>query len=915
MTVPISDGERSTVKRALLAVTALQQRITTLEAARFEPIAIIGQGCRWPGGVRTPDEFWRVLTEGRDVITEVPPSRWDVASFYHPNPEHPGTSYSRHGGFLDAIEDFDRAFFRMSPREAKRLDPQQRLLLETAWEALETAGLAASGLQGSSTGVFLGMTTNDYATLLMAQGAASLDGFFFTGNPMNTAAGRLAYTFGFEGPALTLDTACSSSLVALHQACEALRRDECSLALAAAANLLLNPDVTVAVSRTRALAPDGRCKPFSANADGFVRSEGCAVLVLKRLRDAQADSDPILAVIRGSAVNHDGASSGFTVPNGRAQQAVIRRALGDLPPASVDYLEAHGTGTALGDPIEVLAAAAVYGAARQTPLHIGSAKANIGHCEAAAGMAGVMKIVLSLQHEMLPPQIHATPPTPHIPWASLPVQVASTATPWPRGDRPRRAGVSAFGASGTNAHVILEEAPIRVPARSAPPAIDATVFALSAQTPAALAALARAYADALAPGGALAEVPLGALCTAVATMRTHHRQRAAFVVSDREGLRHALLTLSASPTAGTRTPSSPPSVAFLFTGQGAQHIGMGRRLYDVAPVFQATVDTCATTLDPLLPRPLRDVLWGADHAALADTRYTQPAMFALGYALARQLGAWGVHPDAVMGHSVGEFAAATCAGALTAADALAMIAERGRLMSDLPAGGAMAAVLAAPEIVHDLVMTVGGTATVAAFNGPANTVVAGTQAEVDALVMQARRAGHRAVPLEVSHAFHSELLEPMLHAFAHAVADRTPQAPRLPWISNVTGTIQRDAPDASYWVAHARRPVRFAEGVDALYADGCRVFVEVGPRPTLVPMAQQVVAGDDVHWLTTLRSGSDDLRRLYELLASLYCLGVPIDWAQVFTDVVPPPSRAVVAPLLPTYPFQRERCWLPTTSL
>jgi acyl transferase domain-containing protein len=907
----------------LLAIAALQQRVADLEAARREPIAIIGQGCRWPGGVRTPGEYWRVLIDARDVITEVPPSRWDLARYYHPDPEHPGTSYSRHGGFLGAVEDFDRAFFRMSPREARRLDPQQRLLLETAWEALESAGLAASGLQGSSTGVFLGMTTNDYAALLMAQGAAALDGFFFTGNPLNTAAGRLAYTFGFEGPAITVDTACSSSLVALHQACEALRREDCSVALAAAANLVLNPDVTVAVSRTRALAPDGRCKTFSANADGFVRSEGCAVLVLKRLRDAQADGDPILAVIRGSAVNHDGASSGFTVPNGRAQQAVIRRALGDLSPASVDYLEAHGTGTAIGDPIEVLAAASAYGGDRETPLHLGSVKANLGHCEAAAGMAGVMKVVLALQHEMLPPQIHAAPPSPHIPWASLPVRVVHTATPWKRGDRPRRAGVSAFGASGTNAHVILEEAPLPaafpaalpVPERVAPAIDEAALFVLSAQTPVALAALARAYADALAPGGALAGTPLRAVCAAVATMRSHHRQRAAFVVSDRGALRQALLTLAASPAPGTRTPNAPPPLAFLFTGQGAQHTGMGRRLYDTAPVFRATLDACAVTLDPLLPRRLHDVLWSGEQGVLADTRYTQPAMFAVGYALATQLGAWGVHPDAVMGHSVGEFAAATCADALTADDAMAMIAERGRLMGALAAGGAMAAVLAAPDIVHALVEAVGGTATVAAHNGPLNTVVAGTQVEVDALVAQARAGGHRALTLDVSQAFHSPLIEPMLGAFAESLASRPSQAPRVRWMSNVTGTTRREAPDASYWIAQARQPVRFAEGVEALHADGYRIFVELGPRPTLVPMAQQVVAGDDVHWLTTLRSGSDDSRRLHELLASLYCLGVPIDWAQVFaTATLPFPSRAIVAPLLPTYPFQRERCWLPSTS-
>ena len=523
---------QSTVKRALRAVTALQQQVADLEAERTAPLAIVGQGCRWPGGATSPAQYWAVLCGAQDVITEVPPSRWDRRAWYHSDPEHPGTMYVDRGGFLGEIDGFDRAFFRMSPREAQQLDPQQRLLLETAWEALERAGLRTSALRGSDTGVFLGATTNDYASLLMARGADTLDGFFFTGNPLNTAAGRLAYVLGLRGPALTIDTACSSSLVALHQACEALRRGECSLALVGAANLLLDPRVSVAVSRTRALAPDGRCKAFSAQADGFVRSEGCAVLVVKRLADAEAAGDPILAVIRGSAVNHDGASSGFTAPNGDAQQAVMRRALGALSPASVSYLEAHGTGTALGDPIEVRAAAAVYGVERRSPLLIGSAKAHIGHCEAASGLAGVMKVVLALQHEQLPGQIHATPLTPHVDWEALPVRVVDRSTPWVRGAAPRRAAVSAFGASGTNAHVILEEAPnAPAPELAAMPSPSSTVLLLSARSPEALRTLTEQMAEQVAPGGALSGIPVAALAATLSASRTSHACRSTLVVS------------------------------------------------------------------------------------------------------------------------------------------------------------------------------------------------------------------------------------------------------------------------------------------------------------------------------------------------------------------------------------------------
>ena len=521
-------AERSTITRALGAIERLEARLKTAERARTEPIAIVGLACRFPGGADSPEAYWQLLANGVDAVTEVPPERWDINQYYDPDPDASGKMYARHGGFLKNVAGFDSWFFRISPREAQSLDPQHRLLLEVAWEALEDAGVAPDGQKGTATGVFIGLTTNDYAQLLMREGEGrGLDAFFFTGNPANAAAGRLAYAFGFQGPALAIDTACSSSLVAVHQACASLRAGECRSALAGGVNLVLAPENTIAVCRTRALSPDGRCRTFDRGANGFVRSEGCGLVVLKRLSDAIADGDLIRAVIRGSAVNQDGASSGFTVPNGPAQQAVIRQALGDTPPGDIDYLEAHGTGTALGDPIEVGAAAAVLGQNRDPsrPLYIGSVKTNIGHTEAAAGIAALIKTVLALEHGEIPPHLHCHDPNPLIPWDTLPVRVPQIRTPWPSSARPRLAGASAFGASGTNAHVVLEEAPTAVPATRT---VDRThhLLALSAKRQDALVELTARYRDHLATAKG---VDLGDVCYSAATGRAHHRYRVAVV--------------------------------------------------------------------------------------------------------------------------------------------------------------------------------------------------------------------------------------------------------------------------------------------------------------------------------------------------------------------------------------------------
>ena len=696
---------RSTITRALGAIARLEARLKASEDARTEPIAIIGMACRFPGGVETPEAYWTLLTNGVDAVTEVPRDRWDLAKYYDPDPDASGKMYARHGGFLDRVSEFDGWFFRISPREAQSLDPQQRLLLEVAWEALEDAGVAADRLAGSPTGVFVGLTTNDYAQLLMRDGEGrNLDAFFFTGNPGNAAAGRLAYAFGFQGPAIALDTACSSSLVSVHQACISLRAGDCRTALAGGVNLVLAPENTIAVCRTRALSPDGRCKTFDESANGFVRSEGCGLVVLKRLSDAVADGDPIRAVIRGSAVNQDGASSGFTVPNGPAQQAVIRQALGTIAPGNIDYLEAHGTGTALGDPIEVGAAAAVLGQDRDPgrPLYIGSVKTNIGHAEAAAGIAALIKTVLAIEHGEIPPHLHCQHPNPLIAWDTLPVRIPHTRTPWPNrpdgpdGPGPRLAGVSAFGASGTNAHVVVEAAPPVGPAKK-PEGRTPHLLVLSAKRRDALRALVTRYREYLATAES---VDVGDLCFSAATGRAHHQHRVALVTDSTQSAESQLDTILADwrPEVGATDAQDRPRaarVAFLFTGQGSQYSGMGRTLYDTQPIFRRAIDQCAAIAASRMDAPLLDLLFNGDER-LNATQYTQPALFALEYALAQMLAGFGVTPSVVMGHGVGEFAAACVAGVLSVDDALMLVMERGRPTLDAFETTARAATYSAP---------------------------------------------------------------------------------------------------------------------------------------------------------------------------------------------------------------------------
>ncbi|WP_338864527.1 type I polyketide synthase [Myxococcus stipitatus] len=895
------------MKRALLKLQEAQAQLEANTRERHEPLAIVGMGCRFPGGASSPGRYWRLLLDGTDAISEVPPERWDAEAFYHPDPDQPGKVYCRHGAFLEDIDRFEPRFFGISPREAARMDPQHRLLLEVTWEALESSGRDPASLQGTRTGVFVGMMGQDY-TQLATQSPELIDAHTGAGNSASAASGRLSYTFGFQGPSLTVDTACSSSLVAVHLALRGLRQREVDFAVVGGVNIVLSPVATLIESRARMLSADGRCKTFDAAANGIGRGEGCGVLVLRRLSDAIAEGDPIVAVIRGSAVNQDGRTSGMTVPNGLAQQQVIRDALRDarLEASRVGYVEAHGTGTALGDPIELEALGAVYGdrTSRAQPLMVGSVKTNLGHLEGAAGIAGLLKAALCLSHEEIPPHLHLRAPTPHVDWSRLYVEVPTARRGW-RGPEPRFAAVSSFGFSGTNAHVILEspprpaQAPVRSPARSM------QLLTLSARSDGSLHRLAESFADELAGThkDSLAEV-----CHTANVSRSSMEERVAFVASTSEEMATSLRAFARGEprSMGVRGQRGPeaPRVAWLFTGQGAQYAGMGRELFEMEPSFRRDLVRLEEILRPHLDRPLTEVLFQDEAGALNETRYTQPAIVALELAVAGLLRSWGLQADAVLGHSVGEYAAAIFAGALPPEVGLPLVAERARLMQALPERGGMLAVFT--DEARALRALVGHErVALAALNGPRNTVVSGAESSLEAIARELAAEGIGSQRLKVSHAFHSPLMQPMLEAFSHVAGRVRLQAPEVPLISNLDGAEVGAAflrPD--YWVRHVREPVRFEQGLRTLLRRGVSVFLEVGPKPVLSNLARDGVAPESVMWLETLHPRRTDGAGLLRTLAELYVRGARIDWARLGGDA----GLSRIA--LPTYPFERQRHWL-----
>ncbi|MBP0032421.1 MAG: SDR family NAD(P)-dependent oxidoreductase [Roseofilum sp. Belize BBD 4] len=918
-TSPSSQPTPDSSRKMLQALKQMRGKLEALTQAQTEPIAIIGLGCRFPGGAKDSATYWHLLEQGIDAISEVPGDRWNLEDYYDPEGGKPGKTYTKEGGFIENVDRFDPHFFRISPRDAVGLDPQQRILLEVTWESLENAGVTLEHLRHSQTGVYMGICTDDYASLrIQYQEQGGTDESSGLGMGRSIGVGRISHFLGLQGPNIQLDTACSTSLVAIHLACQSLRSRESNLALAGGVNLILSPTSTIGRCQLNMLSRDGRCKTFDASADGYGQGEGCGVVVLKRLSDALADGDFIWGLIRGSAINHDGPSSGMTVPSRMAQKKVIQEALksAKLSPHQVSYVETHGTGTSLGDPIEIEALSAIYGKNRsqENPLMMGSVKTNFGHLEAAAGVAALIKVILSLQHRQIPPHLHIQQPNPHIDWDRLPLKIPQSLLDWETESEPRIAGISSFGASGTNAHILVEETPVKQPEKSeaedsSEPPVQ--LLTLSTKTPKALGELVHSYQDYLST---YPELDLANLAYTTHLGRSHFNHRLALITSSHSALQQQLHSYLLEPAeaiavygAEVSTSTEPPEIAFLFTGQGSQYVNMGRQLYESSPVFREAIAQCNTILGYELDRPLLEILYPdseAEPSPLLDrTAYTQPALFALEYALFKLWQSWGIQPRVVMGHSVGEYVAACVAGVFSLEDGLRLMAARGRLIQNLPQNGLMAAVKASESDLRPRLLPYQKQAAIAAINGPESVVISGEKTILKDIVEQLESEGIKTQNLPISHAFHSPLIEPILAEFRAVAQQIAYHPPQIPFVSNVTGEQAGEAiATAHYWVDHLRQPVKFASAMTAM--QDYPIFLELGPKPILLGMGRSCVSDDRGMWLPSLRPGIGDWQQMLSSLGQLYTQGVEIDWSGFHHQQ----KRHKV--FLPTYPFQRQRYWL-----
>ncbi|HEY3393633.1 MAG TPA: SDR family NAD(P)-dependent oxidoreductase, partial [Lacipirellulaceae bacterium] len=896
----------------------LERRLEKAHKPTAEPIAIIGMACRFPGAP-TLEAYWRLIAEERNAAREVPADRWSADEFYDPTGEAAGKMAVRWAALIDGAAEFDPQFFGITPREAARMDPQQRLLLEVAWEAMENAGRPADQLTGTRTGVFVGIGATDYSKVLVPYDDyyQQIDAHMGTGNALSIAANRVSYIFDFRGPSAAIDTACSSSSLAIHFAVESLRRGESDAALAGGVNMILTPETTIAFSKARMLSPKGVCRPFDASADGYVRGEGCGLVLLKRLADAERDGDNILAVLRATSVNQDGRTSGISAPNSKSQVACIRAALkqAGLSPSDIDYVEAHGTGTPLGDPIEMQALSEVFRATGDAAGHcyVASVKANVGHMETASGVAGLIKVVLMMQHERILPQAHFESLNPHIDLGQTRLTIPTEQSAWPRRDRRRIAGISSFGFGGTNTHLIVESFDPR-PIRAATARSDRPlhVLKLSAKSDAALKQQADQLANYVAEH---ADANVADVCWSWNTGRADFNHRAALVASDPLQLQKQLqsvasgeATTAAGAKRGVVRKLARPKVSFLFTGQGAQYVGMGRRLFETHRLFREHIEACDRILrNHWAGTSLVDVLYGpaADEpgALIHQTQYTQPALFALEYALAELWRSWGVAPDIVLGHSVGEYAAACAAGVISLEDGLSLIAERARLMQNVRRPGKMAVVFAGHDRVAEQLAGLRGSVVIAVINGPENTVVSGDAEAVDRLAAKFAARGVQVKPLNVSHAFHSPLMDEMLDDFERFASGLEFHAPRVSLAANLTGQLMTDRPAARYWRDHLRNTVQFAEGMARVAETGPAIIIEIGPTASLLGMGKRCIPALDAAWLPSLRAGHDDWQVLTLSLAEYYVRGGQINWRGWDK---PWPRRRL---MLPTYPFQRSRHW------